>query len=252
MKYRAIVAYDGTRYQGFQRQAAGIPTIQGRVEQAIQAITGHAATVVGAGRTDAGVHATGQVIAFDLQEEVWKHSTNALLNALNANLPDDIALQSLVEEPDDRFHPRFSASSRMYEYTLLTTAQRQPLLSRRVWHVRQPLDIEAMQQAAKLLIGEHDFATFGQPPAGTNTVRYVFRSEWEAKGACWIYRVQATAFLQHMVRRMVGMTVDVGRGRLSIEHFEADFQAADLTRAKTLAPPQGLVLVAVDYPPHSR
>jgi tRNA pseudouridine38-40 synthase len=250
MKYRAILAYDGTRYQGFQRQATGIPTIQGRVEQALQTITGQSATVTGAGRTDAGVHATGQVIAFELEQEVWRHPAEALLNALNANLPDDIALQSLAVEPDERFHPRFSASSRMYEYTVLTTAQRQPLLAQRGWHVRQTLDINLMQQAAAMLIGEHDFATFGQPPVGINTVRHVFRSEWEAQGACWIYRVQATAFLQHMVRRIVGMTVDVGRRRLSIEQFEADFRAADLTRAKTLAPPQGLILVAVDYPPH--
>jgi tRNA pseudouridine38-40 synthase len=250
MKYRAILAYDGTRYQGFQRQAPVIPTIQGRVEEALQAITGQPATVIGAGRTDAGVHATGQVIAFDLDQEAWKHSADALLNALNARLPEDIALQSLTTELDERFHPRFSASSRLYEYTVLTTAQRQPLLYQRVWHVRQSLYIEAMQQAAALLIGEHDFATFGQPPVGTNTVRHVYQSEWEVQGACWIYRVQATAFLQHMVRRMVGMMVNVGRGRLSVEQFEADFRAADLTRAKTLAPPQGLVLVAVEYPPH--
>jgi tRNA pseudouridine38-40 synthase len=252
MKYRAILAYDGTRYQGFQRQAPGIPTIQGRIEEALQTVTGQSVTVIGAGRTDTGVHATGQVIAFELEQTAWRHSAAALLNALNATLPDDIALQSLDIEPDERFHPRFSASSRMYEYTVLTTAQRQPLLAQRVWHLRQTLDIEMMQQAARLLIGEHDFATFGQPPAGTNTVRYVFRSEWEAQDTLWVYRVQATAFLQHMVRRMVGMMVDVGRGRLSIEQFEADFQAADLTRAKTLAPPQGLVLVTVEYLPHSQ
>ncbi len=247
-RYRGILAYEGTRYQGFQRQAPGIPTIQARVEQSIEAVTGQKATVIGAGRTDAGVHATGQVICFETAQTAWKHSADVLLKALNAHLPDDIALQALRVERDERFHPRFSASSRMYEYTLLTSPRRQPLHHQRVWHIPQTLDLEQMQDMARLLIGEHDFATFGQPPAGNNTVRRIFRSEWRVQGEFWYYQVQATAFLQHMVRRIVGMLVDVGRGRLSAEAFEARFRAADVSQAKTLAPPQGLVLVAVEYP----
>lgn len=247
-RYRGVLAYEGTRYQGFQRQAPGIPTIQARVEQAVEVVTGQHVTVIGAGRTDAGVHATGQVICFEMEQTAWKHSAEVLLKALNAQLPDDIALQSLRVEQNANFHPRFSASSRMYKYTVLSSAQRQPLYHQRVWYVPQALDLKKMQDAAGLLIGEHDFATFGQPPAGINTVRHVFQSEWDVQGDFWCYQVQATAFLQHMVRRMVGMLVDVGRGRLSVEAFEAHFRAADISKAKTMAPPQGLVLVAVEYP----
>lgn len=246
MKYRAILAYDGTAYQGFQRQAEGIPTIQAAVEQAIKTVTQQTATVIGAGRTDTGVHATGQVISFTVD---WRHHHQALLTALNARLPDDIALQTLVEEPNDKFHPRFSAQSRSYGYTVLQTEQRQPLLRNRAWYVRSQLNADAMQAAAQLLVGEHDFATFGQPPHGENTVRFVFRSEWQTQTDLLIYRIEATAFLQHMVRRIVGMLVDVGRGWLTPEQFEDRFRRADLSLAKTVAPPQGLILEAVRYAP---
>jgi tRNA pseudouridine38-40 synthase len=246
VKYRAILAYDGTAYQGFQRQAESIPTIQAAVEQAIKAVTQQVVTVHGAGRTDTGVHATGQVITFAVD---WRQQHQVLLRALNAQLPDDIALQTLVEERNEKFHPRFSAQSRSYSYTVLQTDQRQPLLRNRAWHVRSQLDREAMEAAAQLLVGEHNFATFGQPPQGENTVRYVFRSKWQTQPEMLIYHIEATAFLQHMVRRIVGMLVDVGRGWLTLEQFEDRFRRADLSLAKTVAPPQGLILDAVRYPP---
>ncbi len=240
------MAYDGTLYQGFQRQAGDTPTIQLALERAVQRVTGQAVTVIGAGRTDTGVHATGQVIAFDVE---WKHPDADLLRALNAVLPPDIALQDLNVAP--AFHPRFDAHSRLYRYTLVQAAQRQPLLWRQSWHMRGVLDLSAMQTAASLLIGEHDFATFGSPPTGTVTVREVFRSEWQLQpqtyGALLVYTVEANAFLQHMVRRMVGTLVDVGRSHLSVEQFEAAFRAADLMQAGTVAPPQGLVLEQVYY-----
>ncbi|MBC8171908.1 MAG: tRNA pseudouridine(38-40) synthase TruA [Anaerolineae bacterium] len=246
MKYRAILAYDGTAYQGFQRQAEGIPTIQAAVEQAIKTVTQQVVTVNGAGRTDAGVHAAGQVITFAVD---WRHHHQVLLQALNARLPDDIVLQMLVEELNDKFHPRFSAQSRSYNYNVLQTVHRQPLLRNRAWYVRSKLDADVMQAAAKLLVGEHDFATFGQPPQGENTVRLVFRSDWQIQPEMLIYHIEATAFLQHMVRRMVGMLVDVGRGWLTLKQFEDRFRRADLSLAKTIAPPQGLTLEAVRYPP---
>jgi tRNA pseudouridine38-40 synthase len=259
MQYRATLAYDGTAYQGFQRQADGIPTIQASVEAAVLAVTQQQVTVTGAGRTDAGVHARGQVIAFSVE---WKHDTAALLRALNAVLPDDIALQDLAETPNVGFHPRFSARSRRYCYTVLQAPQRQPLMRNRAWYVWQRLDVAAMQAAASLLIGRHDFATFGNPPYGENTVREVFHSTWEQSRQnaahsvstsahspdILLYHIEATAFLHHMVRRIVGMLVEVGRGDLSVEMFERSFRSADLAFARTIAPAHGLSLEAVSYP----
>lgn len=254
VRYRATLAYDGTQYCGFQRQAEGIVTIQGTVEEAIAAVTGQAATVTGAGRTDTGVHAAGQVISFDV---VWNHSADALLNAINVVLPDDIALQDIAAlgeaAPGERgFHPRFDAISRVYRYTVYPAPQRDPLLHRRVWNVRATLDVEAMQAGAALLVGEHDFGAFGQSPQGTpggaSTVRTVFRSAWAEEPPLLVYRVEANAFLKHMVRRIVGLLVAVGRGSMSLEAFEGIFRSAQLAKGVPLAPPQGLVLEQVKYP----
>jgi tRNA pseudouridine38-40 synthase len=245
-RYRAVVSYDGTAYQGFQRQAGSTPTIQLALERAIAQVSQQQVTVIGAGRTDAGVHAAGQVIAFDI---AWTHSDHDLLRALNSVLPDDIALQELAHHPG--FHPRFDALSRVYRYTVVHAEQRQPLLGRYTWHIRGKLDVQVMQVAARLLLGEHDFATFGAPPKGTNTVREVMRSEWQIEqqsyGALLNYWIEANAFLHHMVRRVVGMLMDVGRGMRTIQQFEAAFCAAKLASAWTVAPPQGLFLESVRY-----
>ena len=247
--YRATLAYDGTAYNGFQRQASGIPTVQCAVEAAVEAATGQTVTVIGAGRTDTGVHAEGQVIAFDV---AWKHSAEALLNAVNAVLPDDIALSDLavLEEVAGkrRFHPRFDATARVYRYTVYPAPQRSPLMRNRAWHVRAALDAAAMQRAAGLLIGKHDFGAFGWPPHGENKVREVARSEWSASERLLIYRVEANAFLQHMVRRIVGALVTVGRGGLTVDEFEAVFRGGKIVARFPLAPPQGLVLEQVKYP----
>ncbi len=255
IRYRATLAYDGTRYNGFQRQAVGIPTIQAAVEEAITEVTGQTVTVIGAGRTDAGVHAAGQVIAFDV---AWKHSSDALLKAINAVLPDDIALQDLAMAQlaapgevvaDQRgFHPRFDAAARVYKYTVYPAAQRDPLLRQHVWHVRTSLDEEALKQASALLLGRHDFGAFGKPPQGDNTVREVLRSEWSSEGKLLLYHIEANAFLQHMVRRIVGMLVAVGRGAMTVSEFEAIFRSGKIAATAPLAPPQGLVLEQVKYP----
>ena len=245
-RYRATLAYDGTAYNGFQRQAGETPTIQAAVEAAIAAVTGQTVTVIGAGRTDTGVHATGQVIAFDV---AWKHDDEDLLRALNATLPDDIALQDIGRQAG--FHPRFDAVSRVYKYSVVQAARRQPLLRQRAWHLREPLDEEPMAWAAMLLLGEHDFATFGSPPRGESTVRLVMESAWTRRkrlyGWEWTYTIEANAFLQHMVRRVVGTLVDVGRGARTLSEFEAGFRSADPAQAGTLAPPHGLVLETVKY-----
>jgi tRNA pseudouridine38-40 synthase len=245
-RYRATLAYDGSAYSGFQRQADGTPTIQAAVEAAVLAVTGQAAAVTGAGRTDTGVHATGQVIAFDVD---WGHDDAALLRALNATLPPDIALQDIAQRPG--FHPRFDALSRVYRYTVITAEHRQPLLRLRAWHLRAMLDGDLMNRAGEILLGEHDFAAFGKPPQGENTVRVVVHSAWtpttQPYGTAWTYTVEANAFLQHMVRRMVALQVDVGRGAMPLDEFEAAFRRAELIPVG-LAPAHGLVLEQVKYP----
>jgi tRNA pseudouridine38-40 synthase len=247
-RYRAVVSYDGTAYQGFQRQAGDTPTIQLALERAVVQVSQQPTTVIGAGRTDTGVHAAGQVIAFDI---TWTHSDHDLLRALNAVLPDDIALHELVQYPG--FHPRFDAMSRVYRYVIIHAEQRQPLLGRYTWHIRGILDADRMQTAANVLIGEYDFATFGAPPKGTNTVRTVMRSEWvieqQPYGTRLTYWIEANAFLQHMVRRVVGMLVDVGRGMRTMQQFETAFRAVSLAKGWTVAPPQGLTLEMVRYSP---
>jgi len=248
MRYRATLSYDGTAYQGFQRQAGETPTIQLALETAITRITQQRATVIGAGRTDTGVHATGQVIAFDVE---WKHGTPALLRALNSVLPEDIALQAIAEAAPE-FHPRFSANARQYRYTVMVGGQRQPLLRQRVWHLREPLTVELLHKSAGILLGSHDFGAFGKSPDGGHTVREIITTRWHVTQLHEAYRCEyeivANAFLQHMVRRIVGALVDVGRGRLTPERFEEAFRGVDTTALKTLAPPQGLVLEAVFYP----
>ncbi len=161
MRYRATLVYDGTAYQGFQRQIGDTPTIQLAIEVAIGRVLGEPAAVTGAGRTDSGVHATGQVISFEVE---WAHDQTALLRAINANLPDDIALQDIAEAPG--FHPRFDAISRLYRYRVIQSKHRQPLLRYRAWHVRGDLNAEAMGVCAGLLLGEQDFRRFRQTASG--------------------------------------------------------------------------------------
>lgn len=248
-RYVATLAYDGTDYYGFQRQPKHIPTIQGEVETAISKITHQNVSIIGAGRTDTGVHAIGQVVAFDVD---WKHETNTLLLAINSQLPSDIALQAIRQQ--EGFHPRYDALWRQYFYQVATVPARNPLLNRQVWQVNEDLNLPQMIQAAQKLIGMHDFGTFGTPPkqGSTNTVREIFISQWEDVpsdyGKMWIYRIRATAFLYHMVRRIVGTLVQVGRGKITLDEFITIFNSRDIQQAKLLAPPQGLVLEAVEYP----
>ena len=220
MRYRATLAYDGTAYQGFQRQAGDIPTIQAVVEQAIAHVSSQQVAISGAGRTDTGVHASGQVIGFDVE---WKHDEQALLRAINHHLPPDIALQDLRQQSD--FHPRYDAISRLYRYRVLVATHRQPLLRERVWQVKNALDAALMEQAARLFLGEKDFGALGRPTHGEVTIRTVYRSEWAVQhnevGMLWTYTVEANGFLQHMVRRMVAMLVQVGQQRQATAHAYA-------------------------------
>jgi len=255
MHFWAILAYDGAAYQGFQRQSEGKPSVQAAVESALQSVIGQPTRLLCAARTDTGVHAAGQVITFDAD---WSHGTPILQRALNATLPDDVAIQRLSGAPAS-FHPRFDAISRTYRYQVLDATVRHPLRTRMAWHVHSglhgPLDLAAMNEAAALLIGEHDFATFGTPTQGESTVRTLFQSEWHAEAInessgtarmLW-YDVVASGFLQHMVRALVGALVEVGLGKLSVAEFNSAFQAADRKYGHWMAPPHGLTLIDVTY-----
>jgi tRNA pseudouridine38-40 synthase len=242
-RYRATVEYDGAGYFGFQRQAMEQPTIQSELERALEVIVDHPVPVIGAGRTDSGVHARGQVISFDL---AWAHGVEALQRAVNANLPPAIALLEVSEAAAD-FHPRFDARRRSYVYYIYNAPVRSPLRHMRCWHLSQALQLAPMNEAAAFLVGEHDFATFGQAPQGENTVRIVFRAQWERQGPLLLFTIEGNAFLQRMVRSIVGSLRLVGDGRWTVADFVAAFHAHDRGRAGQTAPPDGLYLTAVSY-----
>jgi tRNA pseudouridine38-40 synthase len=237
------VAYDGTEYAGFQIQRTE-ETIQGQLERVLQQVTCEAVRVHGAGRTDAGVHAQGQVISF---RSGWRHGSGELQRALNALLPESIGVDHLQVAPE-RFHARFSATSREYVYNLCVGSAKMPLVERYAWRLAQWPDVEAMRQAAAQLVGEHDFAALGQPPAGHNTVRRVLRAEWQLGTADGLaFRIEATAFLRSMVRRIVGTLMAVGTGTLTVEEFGQVLAHRDISRAAPPAPARGLCLWQVRY-----
>ena len=242
-RYVGRLAYDGTAYHGFQRQADHLPTVQKTLEDALQTLAGQPISIIGAGRTDSGVHASGQVIAFKLD---WQHALPQLLQAVNANLPPDVALQSIQIAPDD-FHPRFSAQSRTYLYRILRAPTRDPLRRNQVWQWHSDLNTAAMHQCADYLIGTQDFATFGTPPQGENTVRTIEYAQFEPVGDELHFHITANAFLKRMVRSIVGTLVDVGRGKMSGEAFQQVLDAGQRSKSGPSAPPQGLTLTRVVY-----
>ncbi len=240
--YKATIAYDGTDFSGYQIQAQG-RTVQGEVEEALNVIARKHIRVRGAGRTDTGVHATGQVIAFNLK---WRHSTADLYRALNANLPPDIVLKALTKA-EANFHPRFDALNRQYRYTVLNQPVRDVLRQRYSLHISRPVDVDRMQQASIALLGTHDFASFGKAPQGNNTVRTVFQADWQRNGSEITFNIVANAFLYRMVRNVVGALLQVGLGQMTVDEFKAVLQARDRSKAGPPAPPQGLCLVKVNY-----
>jgi tRNA pseudouridine38-40 synthase len=240
---RALVSYDGTDYHGFQI-LSDKPSVQGTLEQVLQRLTRQQTRIRYAGRTDAGVHAEGQVIAADV---AWRHSLVDLERAWNALLPADIAVRAVTEVTDASFHPRFSARSRVYRYTVWTAPWRSPLHRRYAHHEPKPLDVLRMNQAAALLAGSHDFASFGQPTQGESTVREVLRAGWQRNGALLHFEIEANAFLRRMVRTVVGTLLDVGAGRRSVEAVGQVLAAQDRALASRPAPACGLCLVEVKY-----
>jgi tRNA pseudouridine38-40 synthase len=241
-RVRALVEYDGTGYAGFQRQSRQ-PTIQADLEAVLLRLTGRETSILYAGRTDAGVHAEGQVIAFDTE---WRHTLTDLWRGMNALLSPAIAVQRL-EVAEERFHPRFDALSRTYRYRIWNAAVRSPLRERYAWHLPGRLDVDGMRRATAELVGSHDFATFGQPTQGESTIRAVHRVEWGQEGALVWMDIEANAFLRHMVRCVVGSALRVGLGESTIEAFIESFRACERARSAPPAPPQGLCLVQVRY-----
>jgi tRNA pseudouridine38-40 synthase len=243
-RYRGLIEYDGTDFQGFQRQATG-RTVQGELEAALGRIGWRGKAVLGAGRTDSGVHAAGQVVAFEFD---WQHGLADLVRALNANLPADIAVKALDACAPD-FHPRYSARGRRYRYTIYNQPIRSPLHARFCWQVWPALELAPMRAASAALLGRHDFAAFGSDPdQGGNTVRTIAVAEWQAAPGGWLtFEIQAEAFLFRMVRSLVGALRRVGQGEMTVAQFEALLASRDRAQCPAIAPPHGLCLVEVLY-----
>ena len=243
-RFRGILEYDGTEFHGFQQQAEQ-RTVQAELETSIGRVSSDTRVVVrAAGRTDSGVHASGQVIAFDLE---WRHGVKELLGAINAHLPDDACLSAL-EYAEDGFDPRRAARWRRYEYRIYNAPVRSPLHARMSWLVWPKLDMQAMQAGARILRGEHDFATFGSPPDKRGrTVRTVREVKWRTEGQILIFAIEANAFLYHMVRSIVGTLRMVGSGQWEPDLVSELLASPDRSRCGALAPPQGLTLLEVKY-----
>jgi len=243
-RYQIILAYDGTQYFGYQRQGQA-RTVQLVLEDALRPLGWEGRTVYCAGRTDSGVHASGQVVVFDLD---WRHPADRLLKAINANLPQDAAVKEIRVRPDG-FHPRYDALSRTYRYSLFISRDRDPVLQRYSWRVWPQVDLEILQETAGRLTGTHDFAAFGTAPKpGGHTIRAVFQAGWSVNGEWISFDVTANAFLYHMVRRMVYLQVLAGQGKIGLADFLESVENQKPARAG-LAPPNGLMLTGVAYPP---
>jgi tRNA pseudouridine38-40 synthase len=233
------VAYDGTEYAGFQVQP-NAPTVQGELERVLAEICGEPVRITGAGRTDAGVHATGQVIDFRTASAL---DGSTMERGVNALLAEDIAISGL-EPAGETFHSRFSATGRTYEYRIRNAPARDPLERRREQWLPVTLDRAAMREASARLVGRHDFAAFAAGVSGERTVR---RAVWSEEGTILRFEIEADAFLRGMVRGIVGTLLWVGRGKTSTDRFAEVLRSGDRAQAGPSAPAQGLCLIKVDY-----
>lgn len=255
--FRLVLEYDGAQFAGWQAQAEGVRTIQATLEAAIRELTGAQVPVVGASRTDAGVHAQGQVASVNLETRL---SPATLLRALNALLPEDVAVRQVALAPEG-FHARRDARSKLYRYAIWNGAARSPLRAQRFWAVHRALDLEAMEAAATALVGTHDWSAFqvrgsewraeGEAQGRTRSaVREVTRlSVRGSSGGEVEVEVEGEGFLRQMVRTLVGTLVEVGRGRREPSSMPALLEGRDRAAAGPSAPAHGLTLVRVDYLP---
>jgi len=240
---KLILEYDGTNYAGWQIQPNGL-SIQQVVEEALARMLKESVRVHSSGRTDAGVHARGMVAAFATARGL---PTQAFSDGLNALLPPDIAVREATEAPEG-FHPRFDAAGKLYRYTIYRGRRRSPLCRHYAWHVRGMLDLAAMEQAARHMVGEHDFASFRTAGcAARTTVRRIDSLDLVEEGELLHLDVKGSGFLRNMVRIMVGTLVDVGLGRRSADDVARLLDGAGASAAGPTAPPQGLCLMEVYY-----
>jgi tRNA pseudouridine38-40 synthase len=239
--YMLTLSYDGTDFHGWQRQPQ-IRTVQGVIESSLAKITRKMINVIGAGRTDAGVHALEQVASF---KAILKMEEEELFAALNSILPDDARVTSL-KKVDVNFHARKMAASKVYQYRIFNSPYISPFISRYVLHRPSPLDVDLMKRAALLFVREADFRAFSSDRL-LEPVRKVMRSEIEKKGEEIIYTVEANGFLRYMVRTMVGTLLEVGRGKMRPEKIEEIFREKKRTLFSPTAPAKGLCLIKVNY-----
>ena len=244
MNYRCIIQYDGTNYEGWQKQNRTEETVQGKFEKALLKVTGEEVAVIGAGRTDSGVHALGQTANFHLKTSWACHD---LETALNEELPDTVNIEKL-EKTDDRFHSRFDAVRKKYRYRIRTGAHKNVFDRRFVWQYGKSLDTEEMKKGAAYLVGRHDFTAFcGNKKMKKSKVRTVESVTIETKGDEMSVIFVGDGFLQGMVRIMTGTLVEIGEGKRKVEDIPLIFTSLNRERAGFTAPPQGLILESVSY-----
>ena len=244
MRIALGIEYDGTSYNGWQRQKTGLG-VQQRLEEALSLVANEKVELVCAGRTDTGVHASGQVVHFDTESE---RSERGWLLGANTNLPEDISV-TWVKPVDQDFHARFSAVARSYRYLILNRLERSALHRNRAWWVYEPLDEAPMQAAAQQLLGEHDFSAFRSAACQANTaVREITAINVSRSGDWLTIDVTANAFLMNMVRNIVGSLAAVGLGEQGVEWIGGVLEGRDRKAGGITAPPHGLTLVGVEYP----
>jgi tRNA pseudouridine38-40 synthase len=242
-QFKLILEYEGTAYHGWQVQP-GLLTIQGLLQETLARIVGTSVPVTGAGRTDAGVHALGQVASFWADTRL---DPATLRRALNARLPRDIVVRH-AEEASPEFDARRSARSKTYRYSILCRDHPSALLGRHSLYVPHPLEFAAMARSAELVVGTHDFSAFRARTCGAATpVRTVLQASWRQEGDLWHFEITANAFLQHMVRILVGTFLEVGRGKHRPSHVADVLASRDRRQAGKTAPPHGLCLVEAHY-----
>ncbi len=242
-RYFVEFAYNGGKYHGWQVQPNAV-TVQEVLTKAISTLLRQEVNLVGAGRTDAGVHASHFVAHFDIDEEIIDN--NVLVDKLNRFLGSDIRIDRILKVPND-LHARFSALSRTYHYVI--SRKKSPFLNDFAWNIYQPLDYDKMQEATKHILEYRDFTSFARLHADTKTNDCeIMEAEWFEKGDYWVLRIQANRFLRNMVRAIVGTMVEVGRGKISLDDFRRIIELKNRSLAGQSAPPQGLFLTHIEYP----
>ncbi|MGA6926865.1 MAG: tRNA pseudouridine(38-40) synthase TruA [Desulfosarcina sp.] len=242
--FKLIIEYDGSGFHGWQRQKKD-RTVQETIEQALAVMTRERAAVAGSGRTDAGVHALAQVASFKTRSHL---DAEAFFNGLNSLLPDDVVIRACHRMPDT-FHARFDVATKHYRYHILNQTVAPAVGRQFVWHIRKPLNTDAMAQAADEMLGTHDFKAFeGTGSPRDHSIRTVTVSTLQAAGAGRLtYDIEANGFLRFMVRNIVGTLVEVGLGKRPASQMPAILQSKDRSQAGATAPPQGLFLMEVAY-----